>query len=210
MGSEAQNQSSLSKDWHRERRILLTGDFNRLVDMVDALVADSEPWCAKQTVETILQHLISEVDEVKNEVTALKSADSQAGPRDHQTAKLAGELGDVLFCTLLSIAISARDHGVDPSRIYDLACAKLERRAAYFFAAANTTVLTLEDANEYWRCAKLQEKEEQEPRQQGRRPLWSCAWNYSDGKMAALTISALTALLPFLWYKFGSRRLRSS
>lgn len=135
--------------WAASKRTLLSGDLEHFTDMMDALVERAEPWTAKQSLSSILGYLSSEVKEAEEELRRLEAS---AGA----TARLSSELGDVLACTLLALAVAHRDFAVRPDLVARGAQEKFRRRAGYFFEG-DGGVQTFEDATAWWQQAKQRE-----------------------------------------------------
>ena len=70
---------------------------------------------------------------------------------------LEGELGDLLFDTLMAIGMAARDRGAAPGRVYASMDAKLRRRCAHVFEAGHVNPRTREEAEQLWNEGKAKE-----------------------------------------------------
>ena len=72
--------------------------------------------------------------------------------------KLAAELGDILFDTLMAISMAERDQGIKPRDVYQSVQQKLERRCPYIFVEGAEEAHTTEAAQRSWQKGKAVEK----------------------------------------------------
>jgi len=196
--------------WQLAKRIMHTGSMDKLLDMVDALVGDGFgaglhpaaaraphdtadarphgcPWTRSKGVADALRYVRDESFEAEAEARALAvGGDACENTEGAIVPKLEDELGDVVFCSLLAVALATRDCGVEPENVYVVGIAlawfgfqhespsvthqrdsvhryrsiteKLERRCPYMFAPDAPGTATLEESRRVWLATKNKER----------------------------------------------------
>ncbi|MFT7184582.1 MAG: hypothetical protein ACI9QC_000927 [Oceanicoccus sp.] len=117
--------------------------FKHLLEIAEKLRAEC-PWDKKQTLKSLLPHLIEECEEVKEAIESGKSED------------IADEMGDVLFTMLLMAQIASETNDFDMGTILEASAAKMISRHSWVFGTDEAS--TPEEATELWLKNKAKEK----------------------------------------------------
>lgn len=110
----------------------------KLLDIMERTI-NKCPWGAKQTVESALQELVSEIEEFKEELF-LKDR-----------VKASFEAGDVVYDALLLTWLFARDRNISPAFILKKVTEKISRRKPWLFSDRG---ISLEEAEKLWEYYK--------------------------------------------------------
>jgi len=109
---------------------------------------DGCPWDKKQTIESMLKHILEETDEVKEAIEK----------KDYENLK--EELGDLMFLILMISQIAGEEGHFSISDVLKDLEAKIIRRHSWVFGDDKAS--TAEEAVELWEKNKKKEKEEKE------------------------------------------------
>ncbi|GAB5359504.1 hypothetical protein AAMO2058_000549600 [Amorphochlora amoebiformis] len=127
-------------------------------------VMEECPWALDQTPKSIVKYLISEVDEVREQLglpidLESKEVSNDFQPNPENDDQLEDELGDLLLNVLFlaSIAKTHSRRGVSIQGAARRAVEKLYRRCPYIFGTEK--VDTIEQARAIWQRVKKEEEE---------------------------------------------------
>ena len=109
-----------------------------LIDIIERSLKKC-PWLEKQNIESLLDALTSEVEEVKE---AIKRKD---------LTNLEEEIGDLIYDAFLVGAVAERDHGVDLKRAIQRVVEKVSHRKPWLFWDRK---ISLEEAERIWKERK--------------------------------------------------------
>jgi len=138
---------------------------NPILQLQEAVnrVTNECPWALDQTPESIIEYLVSEVDEVQEHLDISPfTPDTSRSTRKEGDNKLEDELGDLLMNVLLltSVAKSQASRDVSIQGAAKRAVEKLHRRCPYIFGAER--VETIEEARAVWQRVKREEQQREE------------------------------------------------
>jgi len=123
----------------------IESQFSRLVEIVKTLRGDNGcPWDKRQTTESLVKYLKSEVDEL---LAAIDNADP---------SNLCEELGDVLFILVMIAEINETEKSFSLSDVLSGITEKLIRRHPHVFAGKQ--VSDEQELREQWEKIKAMEK----------------------------------------------------
>ena len=115
----------------------------RLVQLVDTLRIHC-PWDRKQTVASLMPHLLEECHELADAIAA------------HDQANTTEELGDLLMGALMMARVALDDGGFDIIKVCDNVCEKLTRRHPHVYGEVE--VADGDEVLQNWEQIKKQEK----------------------------------------------------
>jgi len=123
----------------------IESQFSRLVEIVKTLRGDNGcPWDKRQTTESLVKYLKSEVDEL---LAAIDNVDP---------SNLCEELGDVLFILVMIAEINETEKSFSLSDVLSGITEKLIRRHPHVFAGKQ--VSDEQELREQWEKIKAMEK----------------------------------------------------
>jgi uncharacterized protein YabN with tetrapyrrole methylase and pyrophosphatase domain len=102
------------------------------------------PWDKKQTLETLMPHLMEEAEEVKEAI--------ESGNSEH----IAEEMGDLMFTMILMAQIASESDQFDMGDILQSSASKMISRHTWVFGTDKAT--NPEEATELWLKNKSKEK----------------------------------------------------
>lgn len=113
------------------------------------------PWTRSMSAGAMLNFCKDECRETMQELEELNAgADKANSPQ-----ALITELGDVLFCIFMAVALSSRDFGFPPLDAYESAVCKIKGRTPYISAWGDgSKVTTAEEAALVWKARKAKEQ----------------------------------------------------
>ena len=120
-------------------------DFQNLLNLAEVLRGENGcPWDKKQTVKSMVKHLQSEVDEIKE---AIENNDNE---------NLSEEIGDVLFQLIMMTQIAKEDNSFNFNDIFKKIDHKIRSRHTWVFG--DDKAETAEEALKLWKKNKEKEK----------------------------------------------------
>lgn len=110
----------------------------RLLEIIERSL-EKCPWLEKQSIETLLEALASEIEEVTEAV------------KKNDLANLEEEIGDLIYDALLVAAVAQRDYGIDLESAIQKVVEKISHRKPWLFWEEK---ISLEEAEKIWKERK--------------------------------------------------------